>query len=439
VSREAPRQEGTATLVRDVASRPLGALVRVLDARARPGTFRLGSGRCIIGAGTGCDIVIDEAAVSRQHVALELVPEGVSVTDLGSRNGTFYLGQRVEKISLSLGARIKVGATTVALDADSESLKSAAVYASDEYRGIVGTSLVMRRLFATLARLEGSLVGVLVAGESGAGKELIARALHDGSSLAKGPHVVVNCGAIPRELVASELFGHRRGAFTGAVESRKGAFESADGGTIFLDEIGELPLDIQPVLLRVLETGEVRPVGGDALHVRVRVVAATNRDLAEEVSAGRFREDLFYRLAVVQLVVPPLRDRVEDVEALARRFATAAGVVLPDDVVEQLKARSYPGNVRELRNVVQAWAALGAIPEPSRVREGELERLLADRVDVNAPYAEQKEQLNDVFTRVYLQSLLASTGGNQTQAAKLAGLDRSYLGRLVVKYGLGKA
>ena len=439
MSREAPRQEGTATLVRDVASRPLGALVRVLDARARPSTFRLGSGRCVIGAGTGCDIVIDEAAVSRQHVALELVPEGVSVTDLGSRNGTFYLGQRVEKISLSLGARIKVGATTVALDADSESLKSAAVYAGESYRGIVGTSLVMRRLFATLARLEGSLVGVLVAGESGAGKELIARALHDGSSLAAGPHVVVNCGAIPRDLVASELFGHRRGAFTGAVESRKGAFENADGGTIFLDEIGELPLDLQPVLLRVLETGEIRPVGGDALQVRVRVVAATNRDLADEVSAGRFREDLFYRLAVVQLVVPPLRDRIEDVEALARRFATAAGVSLPADVVEQLKARSYPGNVRELRNVVQAWAALGAIPEPSRVREGELERLLADRVDVNVPYAEQKEQLNDLFTRVYLQSLLASTGGNQTQAAKLAGLDRSYLGRLAVKFGLGKA
>jgi len=411
----------------------------VLDARAKPSSFRLGSGRCIIGAGTGCDIVIDEAAVSRQHVALELVPEGVSVTDLGSRNGTFYLGQRVEKISLSLGARIKVGATTVALDADSESLKSGALFSGDEYRGIAGTSLVMRKLFATLARLEGSLVGVLVSGESGVGKELIARALHEGSSIAPGPHVVVNCGAIPRDLVSSELFGHRRGAFTGAVDSRKGAFENADGGTIFLDEIGELPLDVQPVLLRVLETGEVRPVGGDAKHVRVRVVAATNRDLAEEVRAGRFREDLYYRLAVVQIVVPPLRERVEDVDVLARRFALAAGVaVLPDDVVEQLKARSFPGNVRELRNVVQAWAALGTIPEPSRVREGELERVLAELVDVGAPYAEQKEQLNEVFTRVYLQSLLAHTGGNQTQAAKLAGLDRSYLGRLVVKYGLGK-
>lgn len=278
-----------------------------------------------------------------------------------------------------------------------------------------------------------------MSGESGVGKELIARALHEGSSVASGPHVVVNCGAIPRDLVSSELFGHRRGAFTGAVDTRKGAFESADGGTIFLDEIGELPLDVQPVLLRVLETGEVRPVGGDAKHVRVRVVAATNRDLAEEVRAGRFREDLYYRLAVVQIVVPPLRDRVEDIEVLARRFAVTAGQPdLPPDVLEQIKSRPFPGNVRELRNVVQAWAALGTLPEPSRAREGELERMLADLIDVGSAYADQKEQLNEIFTRVYLQTLLAHTGGNQTQAAKLAGLDRSYLGRLVVKYGLGR-
>ena len=432
--------EGTATLVRDVAPRPLGAVVRVLDARARPASFRLGSGQCVIGAGAGCDIVVDESTVSRKHVELELVPEGMRVTDLGSRNGTFYLGQRVEKITLSLGARIKVGAATVALDADTKSLESAAVYVDDDYRGIVGASVVMRRLFTMLARLEGSLVGVLVTGESGVGKELIAQALHEGSSVASGPSVVVNCGAIPRDLVASELFGHKRGSFTGAVDNRKGAFEQADGGTIFLDEIGELPLDIQPVLLRVLETGEVRPVGGDARHVKVRVVAATNRDLAEEVKAGRFREDLFYRLAVVQIVVPPLRDRVEDIAPLARRFAKAVGASdLPDDVVEQMKARSYPGNVRELRNVVQAWAALGALPEPTRMKQSQLEQALADLVDVSVVYGDQKEHVVDVFTKVYLQALLAHTGGNQTQAAKLAGLDRSYLGRLATKYGLGKA
>jgi DNA-binding NtrC family response regulator len=439
--REPPAQkESTATLVREVAPRPLGAIVRVLDARAKPSTFRLGTpSRCVIGAGADADVIVEESTVSRQHAAFELVPEGVRVTDLGSRNGTFYLGQRVEKISLSLGATLKLGAASIAIEADGESLRSAAIYPGGEYRGIVGTSLVMRRLFAVLARLEGSLVTVLVTGESGVGKELVARALHDGSSVAAGPLVVVNCGAIPRELVASELFGHRRGAFTGAVDSRRGAFESADGGTLFLDEIGELPLELQPVLLRALETGEVRPVGGEVRQVHVRVVAATNRDLAAEVEAGRFREDLFYRLAVVRLHVAPLRDRVEDIEPLARRFASSLGPApLPDDVLEELKGRSYPGNVRELRNVVQAWTALGMLPEPGRTRAGELERLLADLVDVQRPYGDQKEHVSDVFTRVYLHALLAQTKGNQTQAAKLAGLDRSYLGRLLVKHGLSR-
>ncbi len=439
VSRTEGKPEGTATLVRDVAARPLGAIVRVLDARAKPATYRLTSGRCVIGAGAGCDVVVDEPTVSRQHAAFELVPEGVRVTDLDSRNGTFYLGQRVEKISLSLGARVQLGAASIALEADDESLRSSAVYAGDSYHGMVGRSLVMRKLFAVLSRLEGSLVTVLVSGESGVGKELVAHALHAGSSVAAGPMVVVNCGAIPRELVASELFGHRRGAFTGAVDSRKGAFEAAHEGTLFLDEIGELPLDLQPVLLRALETGEVRPVGGEPKNVRVRVVAATNRDLADEVKAGRFREDLFYRLAVVRLHVAPLRERLEDIEALARKFAASVGIAeLPDDVVEQLKSRPFPGNVRELRNVVHAWAALGTVPQPERTREGELERLLADLVDVHRAYADQKEHVTDVFTRVYLQALLAHTGGNQTQAAKLAGLDRSYLGRLLVKHGLSK-
>jgi DNA-binding NtrC family response regulator len=439
-ARQHPK-DGTATIVRDVAVRPLGAVLRVLDARAKPAVYRLGAGRCVIGASGDADVVVDEPTVSRHHASFELVPEGVLLTDLGSRNGTFYLGQRVEKMRLSLGAHVKLGNASIAIDPDGESLRGGEVYAGEEYRGIVGRSLAMRKLFALMARLEGSLVTVLVTGESGVGKELIARALHEGSSVASGPLVVVNCGAIPRDLVASELFGHRRGAFTGAIDSRKGAFENADGGTIFLDEIGELPLDLQPVLLRALETGEVRPVGGEPRHVRVRVVAATNRDLGDEVKAGRFREDLFYRLAVVRMHVAPLRERLEDVEPLARRFASSITVTaspLPENIVEQLKLRSYPGNVRELRNAVQAWAALGSLPEPERMRGGELERLLADLVDVERAYGDQKDRVTDVFTRVYLQALLAYTKGNQTQAAKLAGLDRSYLGRLLVKHGLSK-
>jgi transcriptional regulator with GAF, ATPase, and Fis domain len=249
--------------------------------------------------------------------------------------------------------------------------------------------------------------------------------------------VTVNCGAIPRELVASELFGHRKGAFTGAVEARTGAFDEADGGTLFLDEIGELPIDLQPALLRVLETGEVRAVGAERPHtVRVRVIAATNRDLAQEVEAGRFREDLFYRLAVVRLRVPPLRERIEDIEPLAQLFARAVGLSsVPEPVVEALKARSYPGNARELRNAVQAYAALGVLPEPARKPGATLELALGELVDTSKPYADLKEDLTDRFTKLYLAALLQRTGGNQSAAARLAGLDRTHLGRLVAKYG----
>jgi transcriptional regulator with GAF, ATPase, and Fis domain len=441
--RPEPNDAATATIVRSgqAGPRPLGAVVRVIGGRAQPSAFRLTGGTCVLGSASTCDLVIGEAGVSRQHVELALVPEGVKVTDLGSRNGTWYLGQRVERMSLALGARIKLGATEVAFDADTESLQGGAVYAGEEFRGMVGASLSMRRVFATLARLEGSLVSVLVQGESGVGKELVARALHEGSGVAAGPLEVLNCGAIPRDLVASELFGHTRGAFTGAAQARRGAFECADLGTLFLDEIGELPLDVQPVLLRALETGEVRPVGADnARNVRVRVVAATNRDLEAEVRAGRFREDLYYRLAVVKLTVPPLRERPEDIGPLAHQFAGHCGIdSLPQHVVEQLKARAWPGNARELRNVVQAFAALGALPEPAGSTATVLEMVLGDIVDVKRTYAEQKEELCERFTRIYLQAVMVHSGGNQSQAAKLAGLDRSYLGKLLAKHRLSKA
>jgi DNA-binding NtrC family response regulator len=393
----------------------------------------------VLGSGPKCDVVIAEPTVSRSHVELGLVPEGVSVRDLGSRNGTFYLGQRVEKMVLGLGGRLQLGGATIAIEADAQGLEQVFPFEGTSYRALVGASAPMQRLFGVLTRLEGSLVTVLIEGESGVGKELVARALHDGSTVAGGPFVAVNCGALPRELVASELFGHKRGAFSGAQDARRGAFEAASGGTLFLDEIGELPLDVQPVLLRALELGEVRAVGEDTpRRVKVRLVTATNRDLEQEVRAGRFRQDLYYRLAVVRLIVPALRERPSDVELLAQSFARELGVgPLPPAVVADLCARGFPGNVRELRNAIQAYAALGALPGGGARFSG-LDRALAEICDVNVPYAVQKDDLTERFTRVYLAALLAHTHGNQTQAARLAGLNRSYLGRLLVKHGLAK-
>ncbi len=299
----------------------------------------------------------------------------------------------------------------------------------------------MRKLFSTLTRLEGSLVNVLIQGESGVGKELCAQALHEGSSISHGPFIPINCGALPRELVASELFGHKRGAFTGALEARAGAFEKADGGTLFLDEIGELPLDVQPMLLRALESGEVRAVGGDSgRSVRVRVLAATNRNLSEDAAAGRFREDLYFRLAVVTLQVPPLRERPADIPALAARFASDVGYPeLPPDVVAELSSRPWPGNVRELRNAIQAYVALGDLPAGrAAVADDELDRVLRKMTDPSRSYTEQKDELGARFTRIYLELIMRKVSGNQSEAAKIAGLDRGYFGKLLAKHGVGK-
>jgi transcriptional regulator with GAF, ATPase, and Fis domain len=428
----------TATLARDAPPAPLGAVLHVTDVASPPAPFKLEIGRCTVGSSPNADLVIAAPTVSRRHLELALVPQGVAVADLGSRNGTYYMGQLVEKMVVALGTQLKLGTATLSIEPDGDSLEQLR-YPNNEYRGMTAASPGMKRLFAKLRKLEGSLATVLVEGESGVGKELIANALHHGSVVRDGPMIVINCGAMPGDLVGSALFGHKRGAFTGAVEDRAGAFEAADGGTLFLDEIGEMPLDVQPMLLRALEARQITPVGGTGMQtVNVRVVAATNRNLEEEVAEGRFREDLYYRLAVIKLAVPPLRERREDVPLLARRFADDLGLeALPGEVEASLCERPWPGNVRELRNAIQVYAALGALPETKRSRPATLHLALDDIVDLDRPYADLKEELVDHFTRRYLERLLAHTNGNQTAAARIAGLDRTYIGRLVQKHGLG--
>jgi DNA-binding NtrC family response regulator len=415
-------------------TRPIDVLLRI-EAPGSPAlVHKLGQGSSTLGSSETCEISVKSRTISRKHLELRPVPEGVSVRDLGSRNGTFYLGQRIEGMVLALGGSLVLGQDVrLTIDVDSQALEAMPPFEGSSYRGVLGQSLVMRQLFAVLRRLEGSLVNVLVEGESGVGKEVIARAVHEGSRVASGPFVAVNCGAIARELVASELFGHRRGAFTGAVEARRGAFEVADGGTLFLDEIGELPVEVQPMLLRALETGDIRAVGDDTTkRVKVRVVAATNRELDQRVQDGSFRADLFYRLAVVRLRVPPLRERPEDIDMLATHFAAADDATLPADILARLRARPYPGNARELRNAVQVYAALGTLPTVEPTAPGK-PTSLRQLVDLSRPFLEQRDALVDEFTRHYLEALLTQTGGNQTLAAQVAGLDRTYLGRLITK------
>jgi DNA-binding NtrC family response regulator len=434
-----PRADATETVPVD-SRPPLAASIRVVTGKAYPQRYRFGSGVCRIGAGTDADIVVDDHAVSRRHLELELVPEGLRVRDLDSRNGTFYGGQRIQTAILALGTTIKLGSTELRLEADLDELNGIAPAVPAGYGVLLGAAAETRKLFAKLQRLEGCLVSVLIEGESGTGKELVARAIHDHSRVKAGPFVAVNCGALDRQLAKSELFGHKKGAFTGATENRVGVFEAANGGTLFLDELGELPLDVQPMLLRVLETSSVVRLGeNEPRPVKVRIVAATNRDLAEEVRAQRFREDLYYRTTVVRLTLPPLRERLDDVELLARHFAKQEGLSeLPTRFVSELRRHHWPGNVRELRNSVQAYAALGTANLELPVERQDPLDTLRHFVDPEQPYALQKERLLDAFMRVYLQELLQHTEFNQSRASRLSGLERSYLGRLLSKYGIEK-
>jgi len=364
--------------------------------------FELGVHSLRVGRGSECDIVIDDPTVSRVHATLSRVTNGVFVEDHESRNGTSYLGQRIWRMVLAVGAQFKIGEVELSSEVLAED--DTPLYEHTEYGPLVGESIEMRRLFGLLARLEGSLTPVLLQGESGSGKEVVARAIHDHSSVASGPWATLNCG-LPREIIASEI---------------PGAFESAKGGTLFLDEIADLPGELQPVLLRALD-GTPGPA---------RVIAAGNRELAGEAEAGRFRQDLYYRLAVVQLAVPPLRHRVEDVERLARRFADEAGRELPDPVVAQLRSRAWPGNVRELRNAVQAYAALGTLPPATRSPAATLALALGELIDPRRPYAPQKQALVDRFTALYVEQVIA-VAGNQKAAAAIAQLDRGYFGKLL--------
>jgi len=293
-------------------------------------------------------------------------------------------------------------------------------------------------VFALLARLAPTELTVLITGESGTGKELTARALHDASPRRGGPFIVVDGGAQTPTLIESALFGHERGAFTGADRARKGAFEAADGGTVFLDELGELPLELQARLLGAIERRQVTPLGSTRPRdIDVRVLAATNRDLRREINRGTFREDLYFRLAVGTVHLPPLRDRPEDVALYIHDFAAEQAelgqpITLGAEAVTRMSRHRWPGNVRELRNTLERAAALGELDLPTATTGDELRVV----VDPAVPYKASKAELLEQFERAYVTALLAAHGGNITRAARAAELDRVYLLRLLDRFGL---
>src|SRR5882724_10160807 len=282
--------------------------------------------RALIGRSPQADLVIDDPFVSRIHCEVAAEEDGYVLRDLGSKNGTRIAGIRVRAVQLPQNARISIGGREVSLSMVGGA-EEIGLHPEGRFGRLIGDSAAMRVVFSRLARIAGRDATLLLEGESGTGKELAAEAVHEASSRSSGPFVVVDCGSIPRALLEAELFGHEQGAYTGANRARLGAFVHADGGTIFLDEVGELDIELQPRLLGVLERREVKPIGGSQpIPVNVRIIAATNRDLRREVNRGAFREDLYYRLAVASVRLPALRERSDDIPALVRSFLEQQGL-----------------------------------------------------------------------------------------------------------------
>jgi DNA-binding NtrC family response regulator len=386
--------------------------------------------------------------VSGVHLELRRVGERVHVRDAGSTNGTWLGPHRVTEMELASGGEIVVGSTTLRLELD-DAAGTAQVSLQSSFGELVGQSTEMRELFATLERVAPKSLSVLVQGETGTGKEEVARALHARSTRASQPFVVIDATALPETLAESLLFGHEKGAFTGADQRRTGFFEAASGGTVFIDEIGELPAPLQSKFLRVLERQEVVRVGGNVpVKIDVRVVSATHRDLRHEIEASRFREDLYYRLAQVRVQLPPLRDRVEDIPLLCQKLlAGLAGgrdtpILIEQAAVDFLATQPWPGNVRELRNVLARAAALA---HEGIIRRGDVAgegfgfrgtRQEREAMDLSGTFASAKDRAIERFESAYLAALMKRVGGNLSAAAREADVARHHLRDLLKKRGL---
>jgi transcriptional regulator with GAF, ATPase, and Fis domain len=406
--------------------------------------------RLRIGKAPENDLVLSDDTVSRQHCELERRAQGVLVRDLGSTNHTRVGRTAVREAVVESGATISVGGVDLGVRVEP---RQAVVLPSEsnKFGEALGHSIAMRTIFGVLERIAPTDASVLLEGETGTGKDVIARSIHQTSPRRERPFVVVDCGAVSYSLIESELFGHERGAFTGAVSSRQGAFELAGRGTVFLDEVGELPLDVQPKLLRVLEASEFRRVGGNkTIRAEARVVAATKRDLKGEVERGKFREDLYFRLAVVPVTVPPLRARREDIPPLVERFLelarkrdpAAASITLSSTTVAALAAHDWPGNVRELRNVLDRAIYIATAGGEHEARIVDLpvtaQAAHADKTQFEAgqSYREVREQFETEFERRYVSWLLERHAGNISAAAREARMDRKHLYDLARRHGL---
>jgi transcriptional regulator with GAF, ATPase, and Fis domain len=419
----------------------------LVDPRGQKHFFDLASVR--VGAGPGNDLKLDSPTVSSVHLEIAATDRGFRVRDLGSTNGTQVDGVRVIEAYLEDGQTIRAGEVDLKFAMGKDTVRTP-VSEETEFHGAVGASPAMRAVFSRVERVAKTDATVLINGETGTGKEVIAWSIYEASKRKDKPFVVVDCGGIARNLVESQLFGHEKGAFTGAHQKRLGAFERADGGTLFLDELGELELELQPKLLRALERREIQRVGGEAtLKVDVRIIAATNRDLRAMVARGEFREDLYYRLAVVTTELPPLRERPEDIPPLVDKFLVDMGATrdeLPDGAMARFLEHDWPGNARELKNAVERAVVLGeakllsATSRPAASASAPAPEAGGDTgvftVVTDVPYKDQKANVVADFEERYVRVLLKKHAGNVSAAAREAGIDRMSLHKILQRYDL---
>jgi DNA-binding NtrC family response regulator len=404
--------------------------------------------RATVGRHQTNDLVLADPRVSATHLEIERRPEGrLLVRDQTTTNGTWLGNHRIVEAELGPGALLRIGDTSVRIEFDDRTEPERGSEGM-RFGGLIGQSPEMRELFATLERVAPTQLAVLAQGETGTGKEELARAIHQHSPRRGGPFVVLDAATVPGTLAESLLFGHERGAFTGADSRHIGTFERAHGGTLFIDEIGELPGDLQPKLLRVLESRSISRVGGnETIPVDFRLIAATHRDLRVEIETNRFREDLYFRLAEARVVLPPLRARPADIGALARHFLEELAteerpLSITAEAVTSLEQRRWPGNVRELRNVIARAAALsqdGVITEQDLAGEGfGFRGSVAERdaMDLQGTFAEAKSRAIDRFERAYLDALVRRCGGNLSKASRQADIARNHLRALLRKRGL---
>ena len=452
-----------------VGNRPTAKRLRksklvVLEGADAGASFVVAKEYVTVGRSPVCDVTLTDGSVSSQHFEIRAVDNGYLLVDSGSTNGTFYGEIRVKEIYLKPGTAFRAGNTLLRFEPTRE-VVTIELSAEDRFDELIGASVPMREIFANLARVAPSELTVMIQGETGTGKELVAKAVHNHSTRARKPFVVLDCSAIPRELIESTIFGHEKGSFTGAISQHKGVFEQADGGTIFLDEIGELGVNLQPKLLRVLENRELKRVGGDrTIQVDCRVVAATNRNLRDMVTEGGFREDLYFRLSVMQVQLPPLRMRRDDIALLVEHFLDRTNarraqtgltpLEVSPEAMRALRERQWAGNIRELKNVVERATSLGdgrgltkrdfmRGNEPFAVPGGHSGRAAGEDdvvypVDVALEFKDAKQTLLDEFESIYLKKLVQKFSGNISQSAKAAGLTRYHLRELLKKHDIHK-